>query len=102
MSTNLERASHFLLLLKETRLPQAKALLLTLDNHQALAISEIVFNLLEGSISLCPQLKSKLARKKDILHLIGSKKTSMKARKALIAENSGLFITVVKHLLPPL
>lgn len=98
MASQVEKARHFILLLLESTDLQAKVLLQTINNQQVTAISEVVYNLLQGSFTLTSTLKAELQKSKSLFRTVGSKKFSVKERRAVIIRNKHLFTKLLRTL----
>jgi Zn-dependent oligopeptidase len=72
MSRLLEQQDHFLELLRTTRKLQRQALLRTIDQSQLKALSEIIHNVIKGSIILSPSDKNRLKKYKKVLSTLVS------------------------------
>ena len=95
MSRLLEQQDHFLELLRTTRKLQRQALLRTIDKSQLKALSEIIHNVIKGSIILSPSDKNRLKKYKKVLSVLG--RMSTKRRDKLKALQSKA--TTIVHLL---
>jgi Zn-dependent oligopeptidase len=75
MSRLLEQQDHFLEVLCTTRKLQRQALLRTIDKSQLKALSEIIHNVIKGSIILSPSDKNRLKKYKKVLSVLGRMST---------------------------
>ena len=95
MSRLLEQQDHLLELLRTTRKLQRQALLRTIDKSQLKALSEIIHNVIKGSIILSPSDKNRLKKYKKVPSVLG--RMSTKRRDKLKALQSKT--TTIVHLL---
>ena len=77
---------------------QAVASLEHITRNQTLAISEIVYNILEGHIALSPQDKKSFARHKQLLRSLGTKTLSSKARVCLITTKDRVLVGLFRRI----
>lgn len=71
-----------------TSLKQAASIVKLVEPDQALAISEIILNILEGNVPLAPVHKKTFAKYKTLLRKLGTPKLRPAARVKLIVVNA--------------
>ena len=94
MSRLLEQQDHFLELLGTTRKLQRQALLRTIDKSQLKALSEIIHNVIKGSIILSPSDKNRL-KKYKVLSVLGRMSTNRRDKLQALQSKT----TTIVHLL---
>ena len=91
MSRLLEQQDHFIELLRTTRKLQRQALLRTIDKSQLKALSEIVHNVIKGSVILSPSYKNRLKKYKRVLSVLERKSTKRRDKlKALQSKTTAI------------
>ncbi len=97
MSSTLQKAKYFLLLLmdKKTSKEQARALLETATPDQVNSITEIIHNLLFGELPLNKNIKETLKKRRKSLTKISDKTKSVRSRSCLVQQHSRLVYDTV-------
>ena len=100
MSQNIQRARDWLNLLQDntTPLKQAKALLSTASDDQILALTEVLFNLLNNSAHLPQEISRKLKKRK--WQFIAKPQKSLKAKKKTFVKFGKQIIILLQTLQP--
>lgn len=102
MSQRVKKNKTYLQLLIGTHQAQQKALLSTISLEQLKAISEIALNILHGALPLTVSQKKVLNRHRNIIRLLGGKKTGQRRKKIVLLRNIkalGVLLKVVEPLL---
>lgn len=100
MSQRIKKNKTYLQLLIGTHKAQQKALLSTISLEQLKAISEIALNILHGTLPLTASLKKVLTRHRNIIRLLGGKKTSQKKKKNCLLKNIKALGVLLKSVEP--
>ena len=86
MSDLLRDQIHFLLLFADNATPrlQKEKLLETISKYQLLALSEVSYNTVVGSMQFSPSEKARLKRHARALRILGNKRKSIAARRRVL------------------
>ena len=94
MSKLISQEKHFLHLLLVTSKDQSRALLYTITQTQVLAISEIIYNLLQ--LPLTPNLKIVVEKRRKTLKYIADKSKSIRIRTSSIKKHMTQLLSTLK------
>jgi hypothetical protein len=94
MSQLVEDTRHFLCLISSTTISQRKALLNSITKPQLKAVSEIVHNVIRGTVPLTYLEKSELNKYKKTL-LIHGRKKSIKREKLRVLQHTPNVLVIV-------
>ena len=92
----MKRQQHLLKLFASTTSKQGKVLLQTITREQLKAVSQIAHNVLQFTIRLRPEVRDKLKRKKQTVHILGSKKAGYKGKKRAVVSKQRLVCIIIK------
>ena len=95
---NLECKSFINLIIHTSSTTQAVTVLQTVSTEQALAISEIVLNVLQGNITLSAEEKSTFKRHKNLLRRLSDSSLSSAHRVRLTRVNSSILVRLLRQL----
>jgi len=96
MSQLVEDNRHFLCLISSTTISQRKALLNSITQSQLKAVSEIVHNVIRGTVPLTYLEKSELKKYKKTLLILGRKKSTKREKLRVLQRTPNVLVIVLK------
>lgn len=101
MSKLVKKQAAFLRLVKDTSSKtQRKALLDTATKEQLLALTEVTYNLLHGSLTLKGIHKKQLQRHKKFVRLLGNPRVGVRLKQKALCRQGGVVATILKVVEP--
>ena len=96
MSKLLTKYKNFILFILDKNSSNAALLLRSITKDQSLALSEIIHNLIAGTIPLSREKLLKLRRNKTILRRLAKKEVSLSSKKTIITKHPAVILSVLK------
>lgn len=95
MSKNLRENYHTLVVISQAKPKLRNAILLKADNRLIKALSEIIFNILNGKVDLSLTHVKKLRKKRKALYKLAKKSVPVKEKRKLLVQTGGLLPGII-------
>ena len=100
MSERIKRNAPYLLVLKNCKCKQRKAIIGSASNDLVKCLCECCLNILQGSVNVSEANHSKLKRHKTVLRSLASRKGSIKAKRNILIQKGGFLPLLLGALAP--